>query len=274
MTTPPRSQHSATTAEDSGNGGGPRAAEPPLLQLDGVSVCFPGQSTPTLSDIDLRLWQGEFLSIVGPSGCGKSTLLRVMAGLLPMSAGTRTVPAELERAGGIAMVFQESRLLAWRSVWKNMTLPYELTGRSVDEARIEDLLRRTGLSPADFGKYPRMLSGGMKMRVAVARALVLEPRLILLDEPFAAVDDLLRERLNEELLSLQAEFGFAAVLVTHHLGEAAWLSQRLLRMSAGPGRLAAEYRPPWRTARPANLRDSAEFVQFTSTLRQALRDEM
>ncbi|MCA8983357.1 MAG: ABC transporter ATP-binding protein [Planctomycetaceae bacterium] len=242
-----------------------------LLRLSDITLRFPGQEQPTLSQVDLRLGQGEFLAIVGPSGCGKSTLLRVLAGLLPATSGQRQVELpELDDSGMIAMVFQESRLLPWRSVWDNMRIPFELTGRVPDFSRIEELLTRTGLSREDFGKYPRMLSGGMKMRVAVARALVLNPLLVLLDEPFAAVDDLLREKLNEELLNLQSLYGFAAVLVTHHLGEAAWLSQRLLTMSRLPGRVEREFTSPWAGERGTCVRDSVEFTRFVKTVREAL----
>jgi len=245
----------------------------PLVKLDEVSVQFPRQTQPTLAGIHFELQADEFVGIVGPSGCGKSTLLRVLAGLLPPSSGTRRESEQLASrptAERMGMVFQEPRLLPWRTVLENMQLPFKLTRQPVDQARIEELLRWTGLQPEDFCKFPRMLSGGMKMRIAVARALVLRPALLLLDEPFAAVDDLLREKLNEELLELQRAQGFAAVLVTHHLAEACFLSQRVLVMSASPGRIERDLICPWKTASDRS-RESPAFVQFCSDLRQILR---
>lgn len=253
------------------------AVTPPLLSLQQASVCFPGESLPTLKNINLEIRPGEFLSIVGPSGCGKSTLLRLIAGLIPPSEGQRlteqtsSAALQIDRPGGISMVFQESRLLPWRTVFENMRLPFELTGQPTNEERILRLLDKTGLGRGDHQKFPRMLSGGMKMRVSVARALVLEPRLILLDEPFAAVDDMLREQLNTELLMLQQTFGFAAVLVTHHLAEAVYLSERLLSMSSHPGQISQTYQLSWPRTRPETLRDSAEFSAECSKIRQAMR---
>lgn len=254
------------------------AAVPPrlLLELAGVSVRFPGAERATLESIDLTIAAGELVSIVGPSGCGKSTLLRVLAGLLPITTGTRDLGADaasLAAPGQIAMVFQEPRLLPWRTVWENMRLPFELVGQAADEAKMRELLELTGLQPSDFQKFPRMLSGGMRMRVAVARALALSPQLLLLDEPFAAVDDLLREQLNEELLRLQQRFGFAVVLVTHHLGEAVYLSQRLLVMSAQPGQIVAQETFPWPVPRPAQLREHPDYAIRCGEIRRMLRGQ-
>lgn len=245
----------------------------PLVTLKDVGVQFPRQAQPVLAGINFKLQAGEFVGVVGPSGCGKSTLLRILAGLLTPSSGTReegTPLAGKPTAERIGMVFQEPRLLPWRTVLGNMQLPFILTRQPIDRARIEELLRWTGLQPDDLGKFPRMLSGGMKMRIAVARALVLRPALLLLDEPFAAVDDLLREKLNEELRQLQRKQGFAAVLVTHHLGEAAYLSERVLVMSSRPGQIEQTIPCPWE-ASAEGLRESPVFGQFCAQLRQILR---
>ncbi len=242
----------------------------PLLDLQDIGLQFPGAAAPTLDDIQLTIHRGETVGIVGPSGCGKSTLLRIIAGLLVPTSGTRSLrEPELAKTGQIGMVFQDARLLPWRTVLKNMELPFELARQPVDQERIRKLLATTGLHPEDYGKFPRMLSGGMKMRVAVARALVLNPRLILLDEPFAAVDDLLREQLNNELLRWQQQFGFATVLVTHHLGEATFLGNRVLVMSKQPGGIIEQIDLPWST-RDESLRESTEFAKTIGQIKKHL----
>ena len=246
-----------------------------LVRLIDATVQFPGQGMPTLQKINLEVKPGENIAVVGPSGCGKSTLLRVLAGLLQPSDGKRIAIDEKTCTSSgqkeLAMVFQDARLLPWRTVWGNMQLPYELTGEAVDKKRLKELLELTGLHKKDFHKYPRMLSGGMKMRVAVARSLVLNPNLLLLDEPFAAVDDLLREQLNLELLKLQKQFGFSTVLVTHHIGEALFLSHRLFIMSASPGQITGEIPIPWPENRTGDLRVSPEFAQLCGKVKHLLR---
>lgn len=249
---------------------------PAVVRLSKAAVRFPGQNLPTLQGLNLEVNPGEILAIVGPSGCGKSTLLRVLANLLPLTSGKRIVPdeviSETSSQENLAMVFQDARLLPWRTVLGNMQLPFELTGKTVDQKRIIELLELTGLQKNDFHKYPRMLSGGMKMRVAIARSLVLNPKLLLLDEPFAAVDDLLREQLNFDLLKLQKQFGFSAVLVTHHIGEAVFLSSRLLMMSAEPGKITEEISIPWKENRTADLRTSPEFAKLCGEVKKRLRE--
>lgn len=245
-----------------------------LVRLVDATTQFPGQNSPTLQEINLEVEPGENLAVVGPSGCGKSTLLRVLANLLQPTSGKRIAPDEkLCTTSGqkeLAMVFQDARLLPWRTVWGNMQLPYELMGETVNRKRLKELLELTGLQKKDFHKYPRMLSGGMKMRVALARSLALNPKLLLLDEPFAAVDDLLREQLNLELLKLQKQFGFSSVLVTHHIGEALFLSHRLLIMSANPGKLIEEIPVPWPENRTSELRTSPEFAKLCGKVKHLL----
>ena len=177
-----------------------------MIQLHDASLCF-HRSPPVLEGITLRVHQGEFVSLLGPSGCGKSSLLRLITGLVEPSGGEVSVDGQPARHyrqtnNGVSLVFQEPRLLPWRNVRRNIALPLELT--RVEPARrrelVEASLELIGLRAEDAVKYPRMLSGGMRMRVALARALVTEPSVLLLDEPFAALDDLLRQQLNEELL--------------------------------------------------------------------------
>ena len=252
------------------------AQDSAVVQLIEAAVQFPGQASPTLQGINLEVKPNEILAIVGPSGCGKSTLLRVLANLLPLTSGKRMAPDEAKAVTcsqeELAMVFQDARLLPWRTVLGNMRVPFELTGKKVEQEWIIELLELTGLQKNDFHKYPRMLSGGMKMRVAIARSLALNPKLLLLDEPFAAVDDLLREQLNFDLLKLQKQFNFSAVLVTHHIGEAVFLSNRLMIMSAEPGQIIEEIPIPWKENRTANLRTSPEFAKLCGDVKQRLQE--
>ena len=216
-----------------------------------VGVQFPGHP-PVLSGVDFSVRRGEFVSLVGPSGCGKTTILRLIAHLCGPSQGRLTI----SQASRTAYVFQEPTLLPWRNVRDNIRLPLELlrTPRSQQEAAVEDSLQRIGLRATDGGKYPRMLSGGMKMRVSLARALVTHPDILLLDEPFAALDDMLRQQLNEDLLSIWQEQRWTALFVTHNVAEAVFLSQRVLIMSAHPGRIVEAIEIPFgypRAASPA-----------------------
>jgi NitT/TauT family transport system ATP-binding protein len=211
----------------------------PLLNLSGLSLAY-GNGTLALDGIDLTVRQGEFLSLLGPSGCGKSTVLRLIAGLLSPTKGSieRSVP--LDR-GGIGYVFQEPTLMPWARIIDNVRLPLELAGVTKAEATAKAMaeLKKVGL--LDFSEsYPRELSGGMKMRVSLARALVTRPSLLLLDEPFAALDEITRLKLNDELLSLWRQDGFTAVFVTHSVFESVYLSTRIAVMQPRPGRIAAE----------------------------------
>ena len=230
----------------------PDAAAPPLLVFDRVGLCHPG-GRQALQDCSLQLAPGEFLALLGPSGCGKSTLLRLAAGLLAASSGRVQSPALAPgRDGGTAMVFQSPALMPWASVEANVMLPLRLRGRPPAEARAaaRAQLAQVGLAGWEAAR-PAELSGGMAMRVAIARALVQRPRLLLMDEPFAALDELSRQALQGELLAGWQASGCAVLFVTHNVAEAVVLSQRVAVMGRGPGRIVAEHRidpPPPRAA--------------------------
>lgn len=236
--------------------------------LQSVGVQFPGHP-PVLEDVHLAVRRGEFVSLVGPSGCGKTTILRLIAHLSEPSQGHLTVSPALRTA----YVFQEPTLLPWRNVRDNIRLPLELlqTPRSQQDAAVQGSLQRIGLRDSDGGKYPRMLSGGMKMRVSLARALVTHPDILLLDEPFAALDDMLRQQLNEDLLSIWQEQRWTALFVTHNVAEAVFLSHRVLVMSAHPGRVVETVEVPFAYPRPSSLRGDAEFAALTERISRRLR---
>ena len=225
-------------------------------------------------DVNLAVRRGELIALVGPSGCGKSTLLRMIAGLMSPTSGELAVPARLGGDSRTAFVFQDSNLLPWRSVFDNIRLPLELRGESFEKqtAAVEESLALIGLKPEDSAKRPRMLSGGMRMRVSLARALVTRPELLLLDEPFAALDDLLRQQLNEELLRIWAEQRWTGLFVTHNVAEAVFLSQRVLVMSKSPGTLVADIAVPFEHPRDPDLRSSPEFAKLTGEISRCLRD--
>ncbi|MEX1295298.1 MAG: ABC transporter ATP-binding protein [Candidatus Limnocylindrales bacterium] len=226
------------------------------IELQGISRSFDIAGVPlhVLDHLDLRVSEREIVAIVGPNGCGKSTLLRVISGLLPPDHG-RVLAFDSTVAGPeprIGLVFQEPRLLPWRDVLGNVVFPLELAGvgRAEREDRAREALRLTGLE--GFAEaYPDQLSGGMAQRAALARALAPEPDVLLLDEPFSALDAMTRERLDEELLRLWGETGSTIVLVTHSISEAVFLSDRVLVMSRRPGRIVAEVEVD--AARPRHL---------------------
>jgi NitT/TauT family transport system ATP-binding protein len=244
-----------------------------LVYVDGVEVTY-DKAVRAVTDATLDIGPGQFVSIVGPSGCGKSTLLRVIAGLVRPTAGRVFVagrePAEARRAGlRLSFVFQDPTLLSWRTVRDNVCLPLELT-TSAPGSSVDDVLALVGLS--DFKhRYPNELSGGMRMRVSLARALVVEPELLLLDEPFGALDDITRHVLNDELMRLRAARNWTGVFVTHNIAEAVYLSQRVLVMSRRPGRIVAEVQVPWAMPRPPELRLQGEFARLTGEVAAALR---
>lgn len=232
-----------------------------------------------LADVTLSAGAGEFIALLGPSGCGKSTFLRLVAGLLTPTSGELAVgglPPEEARRSSIrpGFVFQEPTLLPWRTVADNIRLPLELQGvsRRDHAGRIASSLDLIGLTPADARKRPRQLSGGMRMRVSLARALVTAPDLLLLDEPFAALDDVLRQQLNEELVRLWEASGWTAFFVTHNVAEAAFLSQRVVVLSGRPGRVLADVPVPFAYPREPALRGTAEFARFTAELSRQLRE--
>ena len=243
-----------------------------VVSLRGVGKTF-GSGTLALDGLDLDVGAGEFLSLLGPSGCGKSTALRIVAGLSEPSRGTVNWPDPAARAG-IGFVFQEPTLMPWATVFANVNLPLKLAGvaRAAAAPRVEDTLRRVGLS--EFrDAYPRELSGGMKMRVSIARALVTQPRLLLMDEPFAALDEITRFKLNDDLLALWRELGMIVVFVTHSVFESVYLSQRVVVMTARPGRVSSELVVD-AAVRDAQFRTSAEYAGHCRQASEALATAM
>jgi NitT/TauT family transport system ATP-binding protein len=228
-----------------------------------------------LTDVDLTVSSGQFVALIGPSGCGKSTLLRLVADLLEPTSGTVTVAGKPARAARrdqeYGIVFQLAGLFEWRTVQRNVELPLELrgTGRPERRRRAREMLDLVGLG--DFaGHYPAQLSGGMQQRVAIARALAVHPPLLLMDEPFGALDEMTRERLQDELLRICASTGTSTIFVTHSIPEAVYLSDRVVVMSARPGRITDDI-PIAVGARGEATRQSPDFFTGITTVRRALR---
>ena len=250
---------------------------PAAVQLNDVGKTFTGRrgSVDALRNIDLTIERGEFVSLIGPSGCGKSTLLRLIADLLPPTTGAVKVngksarQARLDQDYGFA--FQQAGLLDWRTVQANVELPLELHGvdRTKRRARARELLDLVGL--AEFtGHRPPQLSGGMQQRVAIARALAERPALLLMDEPFGALDEMTRERMQNELVRITGETGAAVVMVTHSIPEAVFLSHRVVVLSPRPGRITdvVQVRLGQRTD---DTRETPEFYEAITEVREALR---
>jgi NitT/TauT family transport system ATP-binding protein len=236
----------------------------PLVTLDRVTKVY-SNGTVALKDTSFSVNRGEFISLVGPSGCGKSTILRIVAGLGSLSAGSVSVagrpPAQARRERhDMAFVFQDATLLPWRNVSRNVELPLQLRGmpRAERSLRAREALDVVGLNDVAT-EYPRQLSGGMRMRVSIARALVARPHLMLMDEPFGALDELARERLNVELLRIVAHAGWTVLFVTHNVFEAVFLSSRVLVMSPRPGRIIADIPIDLPYPRELRMRTSLEF---------------
>jgi NitT/TauT family transport system ATP-binding protein len=252
--------------------------QPSVIDIRGLSLIFQTADTPVfaLSNIDLSIGAGEFVSFIGPSGCGKTTLMRVIADLERPSEGSITVngvtpeEARLKRAYGY--VFQAPALYPWRTVIRNVTLPLEIMGldRREREARAVKYLDMVGLNGFER-KFPWQLSGGMQQRVSIARALSFEPQLLLMDEPFGALDEITRDHLNEQLIGLWEQTRKTVVFVTHSISEAVFLSTRIVVMSPRPGRIIDLIDcnlPPKRTL---DIRETAEFLAIAHRVRQALR---
>ncbi len=248
-----------------------------FLRAEQTGLSYDGRSM-SLRDVSFSMQRGEFISIVGPSGCGKSTLLRLVAGLRTPSDGTLTIGGHSPGEAGTrtSFVFQEPNLLPWRTVRGNVGLPLELDQQTANAAaetdsKITQAIRLVGLNAADDGKRSRQLSGGMRMRVSLARALVVEPEILLLDEPFAALDDILRQQLNEELQRIWHQRRWTGLFVTHNVAEAVFLSQRVLVMSRSPGTLIADVPVPFDFPREASLRASPEFAKLVGDVSAQLR---
>jgi len=246
---------------------------PPFVEFREATKRF-GNGPLVLDRINLAAQRGEFVSLIGPSGCGKSTLLRLIAGLTPVSTGALTIDGLTpdDAAADLAFVFQEPTLLPWLTVAKNVELAPRLRGvsasaRSDSCRRVLDLVRLANRADA----YPRQLSGGQKMRVSLARALALEPKILLLDEPFGALDEMTREHLNEELLVIHAQAGWTAFFVTHSVSEAVFLSNRIVVMSANPGRIHTEIRVELPYPRTAETRLSHAYHERVADVSRLLR---
>lgn len=241
-----------------------------LVRLQGVDKVFPG-GAQALAGLSLTIAQGEFVSLLGPSGCGKSTALRIIAGLEGPTSGSVDLGLLDRSEQPLGCVFQEPTLMPWARAWDNVYLPLRLSRVSRADARqrVDAALARVGLS--EFAQaYPRQLSGGMKMRVAVARATVTTPKLLMLDEPFAALDEITRFRLNDDLLNLQAEQGWAALFVTHSVFESVFLSSRVLVLSPRPGRVVREIAVPLSYPRTSATRASNQYAQLCGEVSAAL----
>jgi NitT/TauT family transport system ATP-binding protein len=252
------------------------SAQEAVVRVESVTKTFPSGNVTALQDIDLELKPREFVSLIGPSGCGKSTLLRVIGDLIEPSTGSITVngkPAKQARADqDYGIVFQDSVLFEWRTVSKNIQLPLELLGwsRATRKARVEQMLELVELQ--GFGDhYPWQLSGGMQQRASIARALAFEPKLLLMDEPFGALDEMTRERLNLELLSIWQQLESTVVFVTHSISEAVFLSTRVIVMSPRPGRIAGTVDIDLPSPRTAETREEPRFFELVTQVRELLR---
>jgi NitT/TauT family transport system ATP-binding protein len=238
----------------------------PALRFNGVSMVYP-DGTHALRETSFDVSPGEFVTVVGPSGCGKSTLLKIASGLHAPTTGS--VDVDLKQVG---YVFQDATLLQWRTVQRNVELLAELEGVSKSERsrRATEAIELVGLHGFET-KYPKQLSGGMKMRASLARTLVLDPSVFLFDEPFGAVDEITRERLNDEVINLFERQRFSALFITHSISEAVFLSTRVLVMSARPGQLVADYTVPFEYPRRPDLRFEPEFARLCGEISLSLR---
>ena len=250
---------------------------PAGISLAGLCKTFAGQgrSVEALRDVSLDCPPGSFTALIGPSGCGKSTILRAALGLEPLDAGTVLIggqaPAQATRGGITGVAFQDPALLPWRTVTQNVALPLEVLGRSLGPAqgRIRDLVALVGLKGREDA-LPGELSGGMRQRVSIARALLGGPRLLLMDEPFGALDEITRDRLNEELRRVWQETGTTILFVTHSVYEAVYLGEQVLVLAANPGRNAARVQVDLPRDRDLAIRETPQFISIVSGLRDAL----
>ncbi|MBY2915549.1 ABC transporter ATP-binding protein [Rhizobium leguminosarum] len=255
------------------------ARKRPLVVMQSVSKVF-SSGTTALSGMSLSVESGEFISLLGPSGCGKSTALRIIAGLGDITAGKIDWPSSRINSkglpeGDIGFVFQEPTLMPWKTVFGNVYLPLKLRGISKAEARGRITEALATVSLQDFADaYPRELSGGMKMRVSIARALVTKPKLLLMDEPFAALDEITRQKLNDDVLRLWKATGITVIFVTHSVFESAYLSNRIVVMKARPGRVHADFPLTTSLERDSHYRTSEQYRQACEKASRSLIEAM
>jgi len=249
-----------------------------VIEARGLDLTFETNDGPVqaLKGVDLDIRKGDFVSFIGPSGCGKTTFLRCIAGLETPTGGELTVngmtPDEARRARAYGYVFQAAGLYPWRTIGRNIRLPLEIMGFSEAEKaeRVKRVLSLVELDGFEK-KYPWQLSGGMQQRASIARALAFDAELLLMDEPFGALDEIVRDRLNEALLDLWAKTGKTIGFVTHSIPEAVYLSTRIVVMSPRPGRISDVIESPLPTERPLGIRDSREFIEVAHRVREGLR---
>ena len=249
------------------------SVRPPLVRFTDVVKRF-GSGPPVLDGITLSAAHGDFISLIGPSGCGKSTVLKLISGLIPLSSGEIKVDgmSPVNAREALFYVFQEATLLPWLTVQKNVEMPLKIRGRLADERLkvAREMLQLVGLSErADY--YPCQLSGGQKMRVSIARALSMSPSLLLMDEPFGALDEMSRDHLNEELLAIRQKAAWTAFFVTHSVAEAVFLSNRIVVLSANPGLIHTEVKVDLPYPRTEYTRLSAEYQRLVAEVSRILR---
>jgi NitT/TauT family transport system ATP-binding protein len=256
----------------------PAPSAAPVIDIRDLSLTFRTADGPVnaLSGINLGVGHGEFVSLIGPSGCGKTTLLRVIADLEQQTGGTITVngvtPREARQARAYGYVFQAAALYPWRNIARNVALPLEIMGldRAARQSRVRDNLALVNLTGFER-KYPWQLSGGMQQRVSIARALAVEPDLLLMDEPFGALDEIVRDHLNDQLLQLWAKTEKTVVFVTHSIPEAVYLSTRIVVMSPRPGRIQDVIDSTLPRERTLEIRETPEFLAIAHRVREGLR---
>lgn len=249
-----------------------------VVEARNLDLVFPTGDGPVqaLKDVNLTINKGDFVSFIGPSGCGKTTFLRVMAALEQPTGGEITVngmsPDEARRQRAYGYVFQASGLYPWRNIARNIKLPLEIMGysKAEQEKRVNEVLELVELSGFE-GKYPWQLSGGMQQRASIARALAFDADILLMDEPFGALDEIVRDHLNEQLLKLWARTNKTIGFVTHSIPEAVYLSTKIVVMSPRPGRITDVIESPLPKERPLDIRDSPEFIEIAHRVREGLR---
>ncbi len=249
-----------------------------VIEAQGLDLVFETGDGPVqaLKDVNLAIGKGDFVSFIGPSGCGKTTLLRVIAALEHPTSGSMTVngmtPDEARQARAYGYVFQAAGLYPWRTIGRNVRLPLEIMGysRAEQAERTRRVLELVDLAGFE-NKFPWQLSGGMQQRASIARALAFDADILLMDEPFGALDEIVRDHLNEQLLALWARTGKTIAFVTHSIPEAVYLSTRIVVMSPRPGRITDVIESPLPAERPLDIRDTPEFIEIAHRVREGLR---